>query len=256
MRCLCPKPNIMRMRILLPCLSILLVAAAPPADFKLKYEGKIYSYEYGWPKEAVAIPALNRKLTAEMMRNRSDIIASAKSAYDEAKSAGDHFPDVGYESSWTWRLAGESPRLLSLDGESYQFTGGAHGNPSAMALLWDRAVKREISVTQLFRTNAGFAKLRPAYCAGLQAERRKKRGGDGKLASLTEFDACPKLSDLVVEIIDENSNGRFDAVRFTADPYLAGPYVEGMYVVDLPATPALIDALKPQYRNSFEAQRQ
>ena len=247
MRRLPAAPNIMRMRILLLCLSVLLVAAAPPADFKLKYEGKIYSYEYGWPKEAVAIPALNKKLTAEMMRDRSDIIASAKSAYAQARAAGDHFPDVGYESSWTWRLAGESPRLLSLDGESYQFTGGAHGNPSAMALLWDRAANREISVAKLFGTPAAFAKLRPAYCAGLQAERRKKRGGNGRLATLPEFDTCPKLSDLVAEIVDQNSNGRFEAVRFTADPYLAGPYVEGMYVVDLPATPALIAALKPQY---------
>ena len=244
------------MRILLPCLSVLLLAAAPPADFKLKYEGKIYSYDYAWPKEAVAIPALNRKLTAAMVRNRSDFIASAQSAYHDAKAAGGHFPDGAFESSWTWRLAGESARLLSLDGQSYQFTGGAHGNPSAMALLWDRAADREISVERLFRTRAAFAKLRPAYCAGLQAERRKKRGGNGKLASLPEFDACPKFGDLVVEIIDENSNRRFEAVRFTADPYLAGPYVEGMYVVDLPATPALIAALRPQYWSSFESQRQ
>ena len=244
------------MRFLLSCLSVLLIAAAPAKDFASKKEGKIYSYEYGWPRQAVAIPALNKKLTAEMIRNRSDIIGLAKSAYEDSKSNDAHFPEVGYQSLWTWALAGESSRLLSLDGESYEFTGGAHGNPAAMALLWDRLRNREITVAQLFRSPADYAALRPSYCVGLQAERRKKRGGTGKLDTLPEFDQCPKFSDLVTGIIDEDRDGRFEAVRFTANPYLAGPYVEGMYVVDVPATRGLIATLKPEYRSSFEAQRQ
>lgn len=244
------------MRIPLSCLSVLLLAAGPVKDFRIKHEGKIYAYEYAWPKQAVAIPALNKKLTAEMTRNRSDIIGWAKTAYADAKSNDGHFPEVGYESSWTWKFAGESARLLSLDGESYAFTGGAHGNPAAMALLWDRVLDREMTVARLFRRAADYAALRPGYCAGLEVERREKRGGTGKLETLPEFDRCPKLSDLVVGIIDKNGDGHFDAVRFTANPYLAGPYVEGMYVVDLPATRALIAKMKPEYRASFRAQRQ
>jgi hypothetical protein len=58
------------MRTFIGIISLLLLAAAPAKDFKLKQQGKIYSYEYGWPKEAVAIPALNRKLSTEMIRNR------------------------------------------------------------------------------------------------------------------------------------------------------------------------------------------
>jgi hypothetical protein len=244
------------MRILFSCLSVLLVAAGPAKDFRIGHEGKIYSYDYAWPAQAVAIPALDKTLEAEMVRNRSGIISLATAASKDARSSGGHFPDGGYESSWTWRLAGETARLLSLDGESYAFTGGAHGNPAAMALLWDRVRNRQITVAELFRRPADYAALRPSYCAGLQAERRKKRGGSGTLATLPEFDQCPKLSDLVVGIVDEDGDGRFEAVRFTANPYLAGPYLEGIYVVDLPATSTRIAALKPQYRSSFEPQRQ
>jgi hypothetical protein len=167
-----------------------------------------------------------------------------------------HFPEVGYESSWTWQTIGVTRKLLSLEAESYTFTGGAHPNPAMMALLWDRSKSREIGVNQLFQRARDYAALRSAYCKGLDAERRKKRGGEGKLGSLSEFDQCPKFSELVVGIVDDDGNSLFDALRFTANPYVAGPYVEGMYVVDLPITRALIAELKPEYRSTFEIQRQ
>lgn len=235
---------------------MLLVAAAPASDFHLKHSGKIYSYEYGWPKEAVAIPALHRLLTREMAHNRREIIEWATSAFKEEQSDGSHFPDVGYKSDWTWETVGSSTRLLSLEGESYQFTGGAHGNPAVMSLLWDRSKGQPIRVDQLFRRTRDYARLRPAYCEALGKDRLEKRKSDAKLHTIPEFDACPKLSDLVVGIVDDDRNGRFDVIRFTANPYLAGPYSEGTYVDDLPVTFDVIDSLKPEYRRSFEIQRQ
>ncbi len=46
-----------------------------------------------------------------------------------------------------------------------------------------------------------------------------------------------------------------DEITFHADPYVAGPYAEGDYDIALPVTQAVIEALKPAYRSSFEAQR-
>jgi hypothetical protein len=45
-------------------------------------------------------------------------------------------------------------------------------------------------------------------------------------------------------------------ITFHADPYVAGPYAEGDYDIDLPVTTAVIEAIKPEYRSSFETQRQ
>jgi hypothetical protein len=163
---------------------------------------------------------------------------------------------VGYQSTFTYELNAETDRLLSLSGHHWQFTGGAHGNGGASPLLWDKALSREIPIVHMFSRPSEYSLLGPRYCAELDKERRKRRGGDGKLGTIDEFDQCPKFSDLSVELIDDNENRRFDHLQFTADPYVAGPYSEGEYVIDLPVTPHLIGAIKPEYRSSFEVQRQ
>jgi hypothetical protein len=244
------------MRAILACLSVLLVAAAPSAGFKLKHHGKIYSYEYSWPKEAVAIPALNRKLTQAMARNRREIAEEATSAFEDSRSYDTHFPEVGYETSLNWQTVGVTQKLLSLAGGSYSFTGGAHGNPAAVALLWDRTLNREIGVNALFASAARFAAVtRAPYCKKLDGERAKRREGE-RLDPLSDFNNCPKYSELAIYPADKNRNGRFERILFVASPYVAGPFAEGDYEIAVPVTPGLIAALKPEYRSSFEVQRQ
>ena len=97
------------------------------------------------------------------------------------------------------------------------------------------------------------ALLTQPWCKALDAERAEKRQGQ-KLGG--EFDACPKLSEISIVPTDADANGRFETLRLIADPYVAGPYAEGNYKVDLPVTPTLVAALKPEYLASFEVQRQ
>ena len=85
------------------------------------------------------------------------------------------------------------------------------------------------------------------------AERQKRREGE-KFGG--DFDQCPKYSELAIAPADKDKDGRFDTIAMVASPYVAGPYVEGEYEIDVPVTRQLIAALKPAYRNSFEAQRQ
>jgi hypothetical protein len=57
-------------------------------------------------------------------------------------------------------------------------------------------------------------------------------------------------------MIPSGSAGQpMDEIMFHADPYVAGPYAEGDYDITLPVAQAIIEALKPAYRSSFEAQR-
>jgi hypothetical protein len=97
------------------------------------------------------------------------------------------------------------------------------------------------------------ALTRPGYCRALDAERRKRRQGE-RLGG--DFDECPKYGDLAIAPVDKNRNGRFDTIQFVASPYTAGPYAEGEYSIALPVTSQLIAAIKPEYRSSFERQRQ
>jgi hypothetical protein len=107
----------------------------------------------------------------------------------------------------------------------------------------------------LFLRKGAFAALtRARYCAALNAERSKRR--EGEKLDLPDFNACPKYGDLAIALLDKDKNGRFDTIDFVASPYTAGPYAEGEYEIPLPVTSQLIAGIKPEYRNSFERQRQ
>ncbi len=48
----------------------------------------------------------------------------------EARKSG--FPYNRYSFDKTWKVVTDTPRFLSLSGDSYSFTGGAHGSPASM----------------------------------------------------------------------------------------------------------------------------
>jgi hypothetical protein len=153
----------------------------------------------------------------------------------------------------SWETAGQSGRLLSLEGSFWGFTGGAHGNGSTTALLWDRARNVRIDLQQILIAGQSWTgAIRQPFCVLLDRERVKRRGGPLEQGGM--FSGCPAYKEVTVVIADKNGNGRFDHIQVTADPYVAGPYVEGSYDIELPITAAMIARLKPEYRSSFEAQ--
>lgn len=227
-------------------------APAVPVAFHFDEATPLLEFHYEWPAEVAAIPALSRRLSAEMEAWRSKLRASAQA--DLAYRTKEGFPFHTYQGSMVWTAAGQTQRLLSLAGAIDDYTGGAHGNHGTHALLWDRATDAEIGFADLFASpSTPIALLSASWCKALDAERSVKRQG-AKLGG--EFDECPKLSELAIVPADRDSDGRFESVRLIADPYVAGPYAEGNYKVELAVTPALIAALKPEYRPSFELQRQ
>ena len=225
-------------------------AAAEPV--KVERNSKTLEFSYSWPADAAAIPALDRRIRLQMAKDfqqaRSDALENLSA------SRQNHFEFHQSYFSLKWVTAGKSSRLLSLQSETDSFAGGAHPNSSYNSLLWERRQNRPTSVAALFARAGDFMGVtRAAYCRALDAERLKRREGE-KLGG--EFDECPKYSDLAIAPVDRNRNGRFDRLAFVASPYVAGPYVEGEYEIILPVTARLIAALKPEYRSSFEAQRQ
>jgi hypothetical protein len=234
-------------------------SAAPAAHarpFSYTYKGKYAEVEFSWSAEAAAIPALAARLSSELAREKAKTIRGGKEEYAIRQQSGS--PGVGWQSITKITTSGETPRLLSLSREYYAFTGGAHGNGGTTGLLWDRKLKKEITFASLFLSPPAYQKLlRAPYCRALEAERAKRRGGNGKLGNgVSEFDSCPKLSDLALIPSESRSSKGFDRVHLIAAPYLAGPYAEGEYDIVLPVTRLLIQSMKPQYRRSFETQRQ
>jgi len=231
----------------------LALTAAAPMPHKVVRNTPALDFNYEWPPEAVAIPALDLRFYTEAKKALAEAQANAREDQQLAKQQKRDFNQHDYSMQWT--TSGQTPRLLSLQSELGSFEGGAHPNTAYGALLWDRSLKREIKVDSLFLRSGAFTALtRTSYCAALNKERNKRRQGE-KL-DLPEFNACPKYSELAIAPVDTNKNGRFDTIDFVASPYTAGPYVEGEYSIPVPVTSQLIAAIKPDYRNSFERQRQ
>ena len=236
-----------------------MVSAAPAQirPFNYTFKNKYAEVDFSWSKEAAAVPALVKRFRSDMAKARVDSIQCGKLETEIRRKTGSPVPSVICSSSTKVTTSGQSSRLLSLSRKHWAFTGGAHGNGATSGLLWDRNLRKEISFGSLFLQRNGYSPaLRAPYCRALDKERKKRRWSGYQPGAVPEFDACPTFSNLALIPADANHNRRFDRVHVIAAPYTAGSFAEGEYDISLPVTPALIAALKPEYRSSFEAQRQ
>jgi CRP-like cAMP-binding protein len=79
-------------------------------------------------------------------------------------------------------------------------------------------------------------------------------GSDGSFVATTELGPGRYFGELTLLL--GSSNGRtFDRIGLIADPYVAGSYAEGPYDVTVPITQAVLDAVKPAYKEAFSLGR-
>jgi hypothetical protein len=210
----------------------------------------LLDFEYGWSAEAAELPALDRRFRANAARRRATALAQARA--ERASRRASKMDFNGNQFSHVWTTSGQSPGLLSLQGEIGEFTGGAHPNSGSTALLWDRRGGREIKWTALTTSSTGWTgAVRHPFCVLLDRERADRR--QAPVDPTDMFGQCPALGELTIAPLDLDHDQRFDHLRITADPYVAGPYAEGDYEIDLPVTAAMLARLKPVWRRDFEA---
>ena len=208
----------------------------------------VLEFSYKHPAEVGAIPELAALLRDEADSARADARKTALAERGSAKTDGYEFHthSLGIE----WQVVTQTPRFLSLSNSFYSFTGGAHGNYGFKGLVWDRRAGKRMAASELFVSKAALkaAVLKP-FCAGLDAERRKKG------MATPEVDAVfPRCVDPVSEatvVLGSTNRRAFNRIGFLMDPYVAGSYAEGSYEVTLPVTPAILAAVKPELRDAF-----
>jgi hypothetical protein len=207
-----------------------------------------YSFDYAVPASAAAIPALAAWLEED--RERVEAKVAQDSAAFRRERAADGAPFRKYESTTDWRVVTNTPRLLSIAAETYDYIGGAHGSPGFRSLVWDKQAGERLAATDLFTSPAALQSAAgAAFCTALDAARAKRRGVPVK-RDATSFNACPKVAETVV-ILGSTNRRAIDRIGLLVPPYVAGPYAEGSYDLTLPVTPALLSAVKPDYRNTF-----
>lgn len=233
--------------------------AAPPASAaearKVSEASSLYEFDYAYPREAAAIPALKDWLDKDLDAAKASLIADAREGRKEAKDGG--FPYNAYSASKDWQVVTDLPGWLSLSTIVGSYTGGAHPNYVFDTVLWDKAANVRRQPLDLFTSKAAFkaAILKP-FCAGLDKERIKKRGSvDYGTEWEDDMNDFVKCVDPLEQVVILGSKGRkgFDRVGFLIAPYNAGPYAEGDYEVTVPVTPAVLAAVKPEFRTAFAA---
>ena len=224
-------------------------AAASGGAVKIESDDGVLEFAYSHPAEVGAIPALAAALATE----RDEALAEARrdAREDRASAKREGFEFHAHSLGIAWEVVTQTPRFLSLSNSFYTFTGGAHGNYGFEGLVWDRTEARRLAAIDLFTSPQAFksALLKP-FCAGLDTERRKK-GIEPSEADDTVFPRCIDPVREATVILGSSNKRKIDRIGFLIDPYVAGSYAEGEYEVTLPVTPAVLAAVKPEYRDAF-----
>jgi len=229
-------------------------AAAPARPFKVEEKTDLLEFSYAWPAEAAAVPAIAARLNGEMERSRADALKLAGEDRKAAKANGFPFHTHSLQTEWTTHAA--TPRLLSLLGQSYVYTGGAHGMTGYNPLLWDAKTGQEVDFEAMLTSPGALSQASGnRFCDALDAARAEKRGAPVIRSGKDDFTACPDM--MRQAIVPESKNGRtIDTLNIVIGPYEAGPYAEGSYEIPLPVDAAMLQAIKPDYREAFSAARE
>lgn len=233
------------------------VPPAPPppaaAARKVSVHNDLYEFDYSYPAAAAAIPALKARLDADLDQQQAGLAAEARDARKDAKDNG--FPFNPWSRSAEWQVVTDLPGWLSLSTLRGDYSGGAHPNYGFDAIVWDKAADggagKARKAIDLFTSRRALADaVRQPFCAELDRQRRQKRGPDAESSGVDEFDACIDPLEQTV-ILGSKGHKGFDRIGFLIAPYNAGPYAEGSYEVTLPVTPAILGAVRGEYRAAF-----
>lgn len=228
-------------------------AALPAVARSEKDSNDLFEFAFAYPAAAGGIPDLRKQLDAELDKQKAALATGAKEQQAEAKKDGFPYRALG---SWTeWKVVTDLPGWLSLSADISDYQGGAHPNHGFDSLVWDRQANRSRAPIDLFVSKEALSQaIRKDFCAALNRQREEKRGTPIAPGSTDEFDQCidPAASTI---ILGSSNRKAFDRIGVLVAPYEAGPYAEGAYEVTLPVTPAVLAAVKPEFRPTFVAGR-
>lgn len=206
--------------------------AAAPMTFESKTPWANVSLNL--PQGLKALPDLHARLYAEEVRKLRQFIEGAQGERTEAGNDADLPP---YENTVDLTVAGDTGKLFSLKRVAFDFSGGAHPNTLTSGLLWDKAMKRQIGFTDLFRRGADLTVLDQALCSAINAAKRARVPDS---ASITlggkPGEACPRASVTEFVLTPGSAPGKAAGMTFLIGPYQVGPRVEGAYEIAIPAT--------------------
>jgi hypothetical protein len=191
-------------------------------------------------------------LAADEAKTRATLIHDAAQGQQEA--AKDKYPFHPYAHWQEWQVVTDLPDWLSLSSLVGTDSGGAHPNYAYAAILWDKRAGQQRQALDLFTARAALAGRSTPISA-----RRWTRSAPKSAAARPAWAATAALTPASILaqtlILGSRNHKTFDRIGFLIAPYEAGPYAEGSYEVTLPVTPAVLAAVKPEWRGALRRNR-
>jgi hypothetical protein len=208
-----------------------------------------YLFSYSYPAVAGSVPPLGDLLDRQLEERRTELATSAAQARREARADGFPYNKHSYQAEW--KLVADIPGWLSLSNEFSTYSGGAHGIYGVSSLVWDKDAAEAMEAIELFTSPQALEDaLGGRFCDGLNKQREERRGEPVDPEADDLFNKCPDMDELTV-LVGSGNGRRFDRVTLYAGPYVAGPYAEGDFRVNLNVDRAVLQTVKPRYRDSF-----
>lgn len=177
---------------------------------------------------------LHARLYAEEVRKLRQFIEGAQGDRTEAGGDADEPP---YENTVELTVAGETSKLFSLKRVAFDYTGGANPNTLTSGILWDKALKRQIGFTDLFRRGADLTVLDQALCSAINGAKRARVPDSASITLSGGKDwSCPRAAVTEFVLTPGTTPGKAAGLTFLIGPYQVGPRVEGAYEIAIPAT--------------------
>ena len=215
---------------------------------EVSVENDVYEFEYSYPSLAMRYDPLRVHLEAQLRKQQNELALAGAEDKADTEAAGEAYRKHRLKTEW--ETVADLPNWVSLSGETWTYSGGAHGNFGFDDILYDKRTHKVRQSIDLFQSSAALnTAISERFCAALDKERAKRRGVPVDKSDEV-FGECPNLDDITVLL--GSSNGKtFDRMTLRAAPYVAGPYAEGKYEVHLNVDAAVLKVVRPEYAEDF-----
>ena len=193
-------------------------------------------------------------LAAELMKDGKGRMQAMQSDAETYKEADPEYFNA-YSLSIEWTLAARAGDLISIQGFTSAYTGGAHGNYGTDARIYDLAGGKEVFLRDLLADpDAAMQDALPVVLSEIARLRSEKSGGSGSEATFRGEAADAVSVDSLMEgeigLVASTEADAFGGFVVHFAPYEIASYAEGAYKVVVPQT-VFHQFLKPQYEDLF-----
>ena len=221
------------------------------ADGALSYADEAITFSATLPPNSETDPVLKplRKQALEMF---AEYKKNAAADQVERKRMG--AMAMPWEVTIAWKQLAKAGNLVSLEGEIYEFTGGAHGMGTTAGHIASADTGEEMTFQSMLMANrTPSPALTIAICEALKSEKM------ARIQSATIYDepivcagptANVKVDEASYALAPSNEASKFGGLYVYYDPYAVGSYAEGPYTLVIPQQ-VFGEDLKPEYKALF-----